>query len=112
MESIYKYGCNHCEKYGRDISHSIFRNWTVCDECVGMLKNNAANSRYPLLQEAIDEVFKESNTSAIKRCHGSDNEDEVQAKGSKQAIVEDQVNSAQINENIPTSEIENDIAME
>ena len=61
VDNIYRYGCNHCEKYGREISHRKYKNGTVCDECMGLLKCNSIGYTSPLLQAVIDEVFKESS---------------------------------------------------
>jgi hypothetical protein len=55
VEEIFKYGCNHCDKYGVDIKHD-FKNPVLCDTCHLANKENASKNRYPLLEQIVAEI--------------------------------------------------------
>ena len=54
VQSIYRYGCNHCNGFGQQIQRSRHNNGNVCDDCMDLLKANA-----PLGDSLIDKIRKE-----------------------------------------------------
>ena len=40
VQSIFRYGCNICSKYGMELNHSRFANQLVCDDCFESLNGN------------------------------------------------------------------------
>ena len=91
VNSIYRYGCNHCEKFGRDISHERYRNGNVCDECSDLVTANASTVSYPLLDISMEEICKESSVSK-KRDHGNDSDEETNLQTTKLVILDSNTN--------------------
>lgn len=55
VESIYRYGCNHCDEYGTNITRE-YMNPLLCDSCHVKNKENAKEKVYPLLVEIVAEM--------------------------------------------------------
>ena len=55
VEELFRYGCNHCDRFGIDIQHTL-RNPILCDICHQANKNAAQTGRYPLLEEIFNEM--------------------------------------------------------
>ena len=55
VEEIFKYGCNHCNKFGLDITHDL-KNPILCDTCHQTNKETASKERYPLLEQIVAEM--------------------------------------------------------
>ena len=55
VEEIFRYGCNHCHKYGVEVKHDL-RNPLLCDTCHSANKDVASNSQFPLLERIMAEV--------------------------------------------------------
>ena len=55
VEELFRYGCNHCDRFGIDIQHTL-RNPILCDICHQANKNAAQTGRYPLLEKIFNEM--------------------------------------------------------
>ena len=53
VESVFRYGCGACVFWGEAITHETHYNPNICDKCVEIIKENATESGYPLLELAI-----------------------------------------------------------
>ena len=40
VQSIFRYGCNHCDGFGQSIQYSRYKNGNVCDDCMDIVKHN------------------------------------------------------------------------
>ena len=82
VQSIYRYGCSHCDKFGKDITHERHKNPIVCDECMDEVRGTVANSTYPYLQELILENVGPTEENGTKR--SLEDEEEIISKKSKE----------------------------
>ena len=64
VQSIYKYGCNHCTGYGQSIQNVHHRNSNVCDDCVEILRHNAQLGDFGLIERIRKEVTKKFRTAS------------------------------------------------
>ena len=55
VEELFRYGCNHCDRFGTEISHTL-RNPILCDICHQANKNASQTGTYPLLDEVLKEI--------------------------------------------------------
>ena len=83
VEELFRYGCNHCNRYGVDAQHD-HGNPLLCDTCHVANKDEAKNNRYPLL----DEILAEMNETIIDDNRSiSSNDDE--SRNNKRQKLED-----------------------
>ena len=55
IQSIYRYGCNGCEKYGRGLIKDTHNNPLLCDECFGRFpeeENEQLKQVYKMVEKA------------------------------------------------------------
>ena len=84
VETIYRYGCNHCTRYGSEISHEQMNN-LLCDDCHLKNKERAKEKSYPLLDEIVAEMNEIHNGSFSDE----DNEDDGETSRKKSRPNED-----------------------
>lgn len=90
VETIYRYGCNHCGRFGTEIAHE-YRNNLLCDDCHLRNKENASKNDYPLLADIITEMEEIFNNDFTALNTASEEEDDLPPKKQK-TNVDDQGN--------------------
>ena len=83
VEGIFRYGCNHCEKFGVDIQHDL-GNPLLCDTCHQANKDIAKTNSYPLL----DEIMAEMNAMIVDD-NGSISSKEDEVHSNKRQRLDD-----------------------
>ena len=69
VQSVFRYGCNHCERFGEEVEHKKHNNYNVCDICMDKVKQSAENKKYPILSSMAE-------SGKNKRNRESDSEDD------------------------------------
>ena len=54
VQSVFRYGCSCCYKWGEDITNENCHNPQVCDACTESIRNNSRTLGYPLLDEVLE----------------------------------------------------------
>ena len=78
VQSIYKYGCNHCPAFGQSLQHTKYFNSNLCDDCMDLVKANAPLPD-PLLETICAEVRKKYEDPPLKK-RGSNEVDDTNPK--------------------------------
>ena len=56
VQSIYRYGCGICRRYGQQITHKDFENPNNCDDCLRTIKENNEETDDLLLEHLIQNI--------------------------------------------------------
>ena len=62
VQSLYIYGCNHCYRYGEEITYDLHRCRFLCDLCYEGVIHKAEVTTYPILENIMEEVNRKKNT--------------------------------------------------
>ena len=81
VQSIFRYGCSHCDKFGEKISHERHKNPNLCDECMDGVKETVNTSTYPFLDELVS---KNVLPTLERNKRGLEDEEELYAKKTKE----------------------------
>ena len=80
VQSIYKYGCNHCRLFGKQITH-LEGNRNVCDRCYVKLRTNQTPPN-EMIKTLIND-FKTGNVIGMNKING------MESRGTKRGYLPD-----------------------
>ena len=63
VQSIFRYGCNICSKYGMELNRTRFANQLVCDDCFESLNGNGNDLLQKICTKVDDSLQTEYNSS-------------------------------------------------
>ena len=75
IQSIYKYGCNHCSGFGLTIEHAKYGNSIICDDCFDILRQNGQVADSNQIEAIRKEVRKKIEDPPLKRSVPEDEDD-------------------------------------
>ena len=75
IQSIYRYGCNHCNGFGQAIQHTKHQNYNVCDDCMDLLHQNVQVKEHQLIKKVREEVSKKEEDPPLRRMPSDDEND-------------------------------------
>ena len=85
VQSIYRYGCNHCDGFGQSIQHTRSKNGNVCDDCMDLVKHSTRaeeNEEMLDIRKQLRQYVKDSQQRSLS----SDDED-IPPKSKKQCLI-------------------------
>ena len=104
VQSIYRYGCNHCSGFGQSVQYGKYRNGNVCDECMDLLRANAPLRDFSLMDTIRKEVTSKLENPTLTRAAPDEEEEENTRKKKVQRL-----NVEPTNENEVTNEGTNEV---
>ena len=81
VQSLFRYGCNGCDKYGKSLVNSDHNNQLLCDECHGRIPNveneilSDCTARVQSLANAADEARDKDYPNPDPKRHRAENSD-------------------------------------
>ena len=87
VQSIYKYGCSHCDGYGQRIQHTRCRNSNVCDDCMDLVKHNTQTEESEEMLEIRKQLKLRQNGEDSQQRSVSDDDEEILPKSKKSCLI-------------------------
>lgn len=91
VESIFRYGCNHCDSFGKHISHEVYRNVNLCDSCHEVNRDTSLQNSYPEMTKIILSV-KQAKVEWLSKKRGVESTEPVDFKREKLDDTDDKEN--------------------
>ena len=92
VESVYRYGCGVCNKFGQDINHIVYSNQNICDNCADAIHIGNESSD-PVLEDLLS---KASNKRKVMSDNDSSDDDTKKLRNdgdtSDDSTIEDEEN--------------------